>query len=64
MEHIQNELGVLTPMANLCSYKDDAPSWLLPYMIAKGEYNENIQKHLVPSDRVYVQIIKSILILF
>ena len=27
-------------------------------MIAKGEYNENIQKHLVPSDRVYVQIIK------
>ena len=54
----KNELGVLTPMANLCSYKDDAPSWLLPYMIAKGEYNENIQKHLVPSDRVYVQIIK------
>lgn len=54
----RNGLVEFSPMSRLCAYKEDAPIWLLPYMIAKDESNAEIQKLLVPADKVYIQIIK------
>ena len=54
----RNGLVEFSPMSRLCAYKEDAPIWFLPYMIAKDESNPEIQKLLVPADKVYIQIIK------
>ena len=53
----KNLRGEYQQLACMFAYTSKYPSWLSPYMIAKEEYNECLDKYLVSQDDIYSSIV-------
>ena len=53
----RNACDEIKPLAHLTAYLQDAPGWLLPYVIAESENDDSIQEYLVSKEDVFEKLI-------
>lgn len=54
---VRNAENTYTPLSSLVAYREDAPQWILPYMVCKEDYSPDLDKYLVDGEHEFSSIV-------
>lgn len=54
---VRNADGTYAPLSSMVAYREDAPQWIKPYMVCKGDYSSELDRYLVNGEHEFSDIV-------